>query len=315
MRLIRLSALFAFLGLAPAQTLSGLSFDGEDVVSLMWAFDGQTAGRYDFFLCAGDESTGSYESLERVINDGAVVPGDLLSFKVDRNVGGNEPNAYFLKVVPSDPKEKWSGFTSHFTLTNMKGSFSTKISDAVKSMQPIPIPLPLGLVDGDTQLLAGSPETPIYNGSILNSASDSAALDIDQPTPALQFPTQTSSELDPERFELRKRLGVAAAAAAPAAVVAAVDPHTIPYGEQTGLTKYAPMPKMAGTTILDKSPTPQYPPFPFVKATTYLPAPTVQWTDTAYLTFTTHSIENTAAPAAAPTMDKRMQRWLERWQD
>jgi hypothetical protein len=199
----------------------------------------------------------------------------------------------FLKVVPSDPKEKWSGFTSHFTLTNMKGSFSTKISDAVKSMQPIPIPLPLGLVDGDTQLLAGSPETPIYNGSILNSASDSAALDIDQPTPALQFPTQTSSELDPERFELRKRLGVAAAAAAPAAVVAAVDPHTIPYGEQTGLTKYAPMPKMAGTTILDKSPTPQYPPFPFVKATTYLPAPTVQWTDTAYLTFTTHSIENT----------------------
>jgi hypothetical protein len=62
MRLIRLSALFAFLGLAPAQTLSGLSFDGEDVVSLMWAFDGQTAGRYDFFLCAGDESTGSYVS-------------------------------------------------------------------------------------------------------------------------------------------------------------------------------------------------------------------------------------------------------------
>lgn len=33
------------------------------------------------------------ESLERVINGGAVVPGDLLSFKVDRNVGGNEPNA------------------------------------------------------------------------------------------------------------------------------------------------------------------------------------------------------------------------------
>lgn len=62
MRLLRLSALFAFLGLAPAQTLSGLSFDGEDVVSLMWAFDGQSTGRYDFFLCAGDES-GSYVSI------------------------------------------------------------------------------------------------------------------------------------------------------------------------------------------------------------------------------------------------------------
>lgn len=61
--LLRLSALFALLGLAPAQTLSGLSFDGKDVVSLMWAFDGQSAGRYDFFLCAGDESTGAYVSI------------------------------------------------------------------------------------------------------------------------------------------------------------------------------------------------------------------------------------------------------------
>ncbi|KAJ5988313.1 hypothetical protein N7481_003523 [Penicillium waksmanii] len=329
MRLLRLSALFAFLGLAPAQTLSGLSFDGEDLVSFMWAFDGQSAGRYDFFLCAGDESTGSYESLERVINDGAVVPGDLLSFKVDRNVGGNEPNAYFLKVIPSNPSEKWSGFTSHFTLTNMKGTFSTKISNAVKSMKPIQIPLPLGLVDGDTQILAGSPETPIYNGNALSSASDTDA-DTDSnehnepATPPLQPPTPTSS--GHEHFELKKRLGVAAAAApvaaapiaaAPVAAAVDVDPHTIPYGEQTGLTKYAPMPKMAGTTIppLDKSPTPQYPTFPFVKATTYLPAPTVQYTDTAYLSFTTHSSENTAAPAAAPTLDKRMQRWLERWQD
>lgn len=193
----------------------------------------------------------------------------------------------------------------------MKGSFSSKISNAVTSMQPIQIPLPLGLVDGDTQILAGSPAPPAING--MNSANDSIGDSDSDETPS-QFPTPTS---DHERFELRKRLGVAAApiagaaAAAPVAAAGvgalagaapvadaaaeAVDPHTIPYGEQTGLTKYAPMPKMAGTTIppLDQSPTPQYPPFPFVKATTYLPAPTVQYTDMAYLTFTTHSIENT----------------------
>lgn len=69
MRLLQLSALFAFLGLAPAQTLSGLSFDGEDVVSLMWAFDGQSTGRYDFFLCAGDESTGTYVSTSNPFRD------------------------------------------------------------------------------------------------------------------------------------------------------------------------------------------------------------------------------------------------------
>lgn len=183
-------------------------------------------------------------------------------------------------------------------------------------MKPIPIPLPLGLVDGDTQILAGSPEPPINNGTSSGSDTntDTNSNEQNEPaTPPLQPPTPTSSDLNHEHFELRKRLGVAAAAApvaaapvaaaplagapvaAGAAAVEAVDPHTIPYGEQTGLTKYAPMPKMAGTTIpaLDKSPTPQYPTFPFVKATTYLPAPTVQYTDTAYLTFTTHSIENT----------------------
>lgn len=186
----------------------------------------------------------------------------------------------------------------------MKGTFSTKISNAVKSMKPIPIPLPLGLVDGHTQILAGSPETPIYNGASLDSASDTNSNEQNEPaTPPLQPPTPTSS--DHEHFELKKRLGVAAApvAAAGVAAVEAVDPHTIPYGEQTGLTKYAPMPKMAGTAIppLDKSPTPQYPTFPFVKATTYLPAPTVQYTDTAYMTFTTHSIENTVCWASPPS--------------
>lgn len=60
MRLGRLSALLALLGLSPAQTLSGLTFDGDDVVGLEWTFDGQSTGRYDFYLCAGDESTGSY---------------------------------------------------------------------------------------------------------------------------------------------------------------------------------------------------------------------------------------------------------------
>lgn len=171
----------------------------------------------------------------------------------------------------------------------MKGSFSTKVSDAVKSMQPIPLAL---LLD-DAYLLEADSETPSYNGSSLNSdihgQTSQSALQFPTPTPPVEF----------DHSELRKRLGVGAAGAAGAigavgaGAGAEVDAHEIPYGEQTGPTKYAPMPKMAGTTIADKSPTPQYPPFPFVKATTYLPAPTVQYTDTAYLTFTTHSIENT----------------------
>lgn len=175
----------------------------------------------------------------------------------------------FLRIVPSDPKDTRSGSTSHFTLTHMKGTFSAKVLDAIQSMQPVT--LPWTPVDGTLVGPADSP--PRYNGSTLHSDFREESIDS-----VLRLPTPTvPTEL--ERNELRKRLGV--------------DPHEIPYGEQTGLTKYAPMPKRAGTTIADKSPTPQYPPFPFSIATTYLGAPTVQYTDTAYPAWTTHSIENT----------------------
>lgn len=166
----------------------------------------------------------------------------------------------FLKITPSNSEGALSGFTSHFTLTNMKGSFSSKVSAAVKSMQPLPLPIP----SMDASRLLG-PDEAAPSSNVSQST-------LHLPTPSLNDGLN--------HHELRKRL-------------VAADPHTIPYGEQMGLTKYAPMPKRAGTTIADKSATPQYPPFPFSIATTYLPAPTVQYTDTAYATWTTHSIENT----------------------
>lgn len=161
----------------------------------------------------------------------------------------------------------------------MKGSFSAKVSNAVKSIQPVPIPW---AALQDSHLLDPADLAAGYNGS-------TSSIDVQGSTTEafLQFPTPTSvAGLD--RNELRKRL--------------AVDAHEIPYGEQTGLTKYAPMPKRAGTTIATKSATPQYPPFPFSIATTYLPPPTVQYTDTAYATWTTHSIENTVRLWSEDTM-------------
>ncbi|KAJ6015034.1 hypothetical protein N7540_009625 [Penicillium herquei] len=268
-----ISTLFA---VTVAQTISGLTFDSRDVVSLVWAFEGSASTSYTFWLCAGDETTGEYETLVPVVEDMTYTSGNWVSFRVDQSVGGNDENAYFLKIVPSDSQNSLSGFTSHFTLTNMKGSFSSEVSSAINSMKPIPIPWKLV----ESQLVAATEATPSLNAS----------------KSFLELPTPTvDSELN--HHELRRR-------------VVEVDPHTIPYGEQLGPTKYAPMPKRAGTTIADRSPTPQYPPFPFSIATTYLPAPTVVYTDTAYATWTAHSIENTAAPAPMPTLDKRMQDWL-----
>lgn len=55
-----LPALLSLLSSVSGQTSSGLTFDAGDEVNFLWAFDGMTTGRYDFYLCAGDESTGQY---------------------------------------------------------------------------------------------------------------------------------------------------------------------------------------------------------------------------------------------------------------
>lgn len=189
----------------------------------------------------------------------------------------------------------------------------------MKPNPPIAIPWPV--VQDDHPLEDDVPST--FNVSSLSLPSTGTLL---------QFPTPTVDS-EAGHNELRKRQVMAIGGVGAGA---AVDQHTVPFGEQTGLTKYAPMPKSAGTTIATRSATPQYPPFPYSIATVYLGAPTVQYTDMAYATWTAHSIENTvcltlstlrcfikmltfrslqAAPAPQPTLDKRMQKWLDRWKD
>lgn len=107
MRLVRLSALFTLLGLAPAQTLSGLTFDGQDVVSLKWAFDGQTSGRYDFYLCAGDESTGSYVRASFPISKDTTKPIQANRWELYRNHWNESSTMVLLYLVTY----------SHFELT------------------------------------------------------------------------------------------------------------------------------------------------------------------------------------------------------
>lgn len=171
----------------------------------------------------------------------------------------------------------------------MKGTFSTKVTDAIKTMQPIPaIAIPWPTVEDNDHLIEAAELASTLNISSLTKSSSTGT--------ALQFPTPTVKG-EAEHNELRKRqvaaFGGVGVYAVPA--VTAVDQHTVPYGEQTGSIKYAPMPKSAGTTVATRSATPQYPPFPFSIATSYLGAPTVQYTDTAFATWTANTIENTVS--------------------
>ncbi|KXS96691.1 hypothetical protein AC578_9433 [Pseudocercospora eumusae] len=89
--------------------------------------------------------------------------------------------------------------------------------------------------------------------------------------------------------------------------------YTIPPGLQTGLTKYAPMQSVPPTKITMKKFTPIYPTSPYTIATTFLPPAKQVTTVTQPQTFSTSSMENTAAAQPNPTDD--MAKFLARWKD
>jgi hypothetical protein len=72
-------------------------------------------------------------------------------------------------------------------------------------------------------------------------------------------------------------------------------PYAIPYPQQTGLTRYAPMQQMPGTKITATNTAPLYPSSSVVLASTYLPNPTVMTTFTETQTFVAASHPNTVS--------------------
>jgi hypothetical protein len=85
------------------------------------------------------------------------------------------------------------------------------------------------------------------------------------------------------------------AAPAPGAVGVPGADQGVPYGQQSGPTKYAPMQPVPPTKITQKNPTPLNPTSAFTIATTFLPNPTIATTITAAQTFKVSSIENTVS--------------------
>lgn len=79
----------------------------------------------------------------------------------------------------------------------------------------------------------------------------------------------------------------------------------IPYGEQTGLTKYAPMQPIPPTKITKKNFTPLNPTSKFTIAKTWLPNPSILSTITASQTFSVKSRENpvNSPPSQCPGVE------------
>jgi hypothetical protein len=84
-----------------------------------------------------------------------------------------------------------------------------------------------------------------------------------------------------------------AAAGAPADGTGADGQFGIPYNEQTGLTKYAPMQPLPPTSITQQNTSPLWPTSSEPIATTFLPIPSIQTTITQNPTYAFTSHENT----------------------
>jgi len=82
------------------------------------------------------------------------------------------------------------------------------------------------------------------------------------------------------------------------AAAAAGDPNAnsgIPYAEQTGLIRYAPMQSVPPTKITKKDTKPLYPTSSYKIAVSFLPTPSATKTVTASQTFSADSMENTVS--------------------
>ncbi|KAF3933522.1 hypothetical protein ABW20_dc0105693 [Dactylellina cionopaga] len=103
----------------------------------------------------------------------------------------------------------------------------------------------------------------------------------------------------------------------PVQAEAAPDPNggdfAIPYGEQTGTIKYAPMQPRPGSKITAKGTKRLYPTSSYTVFTAKGGPPNVRTTVTQPITYQLTTVENEASPAPMP--DEAMARYLNRWKD
>ncbi|PYI09088.1 beta-1,6-glucan biosynthesis protein [Aspergillus sclerotiicarbonarius CBS 121057] len=120
-----------------------------DVVTTHWRDSGALPRltelvQYDIYLCAGGDSPESHvvvlntlatmqEDVALLIKNAAFSRGNSVSFRIDPDVGGNDENAYFLRIVASGPEASVVNYSDRFTLTNMTGSFSPLIVHGIHS--------------------------------------------------------------------------------------------------------------------------------------------------------------------------------------
>ncbi|KFY63025.1 hypothetical protein V496_04297 [Pseudogymnoascus sp. VKM F-4515 (FW-2607)] len=204
------------------------------------------------------------------------------SASINIPITAGEPitNAYFLGIQSTTKSGEFiTNYSSRFTVDSMTGKF------------PVTIRVALSTVSGTT---GPQTETSNLRPRVAQAVPVPAAPAPAAPAPGVPAPA-------------------APAPAAPAPAAPAGGDYSIPYSQQKGDTRYAPMQPKPPKAITATALKPLWPTSAVKIATTFLPAATVVTTITQSPTGTAVMHANTAAAQSQP--DDDMQKYLRRWKD
>ncbi|KFZ09468.1 hypothetical protein V502_08747 [Pseudogymnoascus sp. VKM F-4520 (FW-2644)] len=207
------------------------------------------------------------------------------SASINIPVTAGEPitNAYFLGIQSTTKSGEFiTNYSSRFTVNSLTGEFPDTIKAALSTVS-------------DTT----GPQTETSN---LRPRVAPAAPAV--PVPAVPAPAAPAPGVPAP---------VVPAPAAPAPAAPAGGDWSIPYDQQKGDTRYAPMQPKPPKAITATKVTPLWPTSAVKIATTFLPAATIVTTITQPPTGTAVMHANTAAAQSQPQDD--MQKYLNRWKD
>ncbi|EFE33323.1 uncharacterized protein ARB_07683 [Trichophyton benhamiae CBS 112371] len=264
---------------------------------------------YSIWLCAGGNEDNTHLFKGTILSNPVQTTAE-----VDPNAGSEYPNGYFLEAVLNGMQ----GYSYRFTLTGMTGSFSPNVEKGLRSLpkpdesdtariQARQVPAPGAAVPpapGAANPQAPGAANPPAPGAGAPPAPAPGAGNPAAPVPPGGKPPAGAPPAGAPPAGAPPAGVPPPAAAPPAGVPPAAAPppaaeptivQTVPYPEQTGLTRYAPVPKQPPKKIVKRSATPQFPTSPYKVATTFLPPPTVRTTISASVTLTAEAHENTVS--------------------
>ncbi|KAL6717031.1 Cell wall synthesis protein kre9 precursor [Lecanora helva] len=118
---------------------AGQTLTGGSTIKVAWKDSGDKPAisdlqGYQLFLCAGGNDEKSFIQLAPIVQTGKFSTGNAASGTVSVSVGGDDKNAYFLKMISTATGGTVVNYSDRFTLSGMKGTFPPNVEQGIKGV-------------------------------------------------------------------------------------------------------------------------------------------------------------------------------------